>query len=99
VWYEARGYEILARNWRCPAGEIDLILGHRGWLIFAEVKARTTVEFGYPAESVGRAKQVRLRRLAGRYLSERQGGAAPEGIRFDVVSVLAGQVEVVESAF
>jgi Holliday junction resolvase-like predicted endonuclease len=80
------------------------------------VKARTTLDYGSPAEAVGRAKQIRLRRLAGRYLSERslsvgQGTVSqrtpsagdatrpPVGIRFDVVSVLAGQVEVIEAAF
>ncbi len=66
--------------------------------VFCEVKARTTDAFGVPAESVTRTKQARIRRLAARYLRE----AAPvrdREVRFDVVSVLAGELEVLEGAF
>lgn len=98
AWYEARGYRVLVRNWRCRGGEIDLIV-HRGrQLVFCEVKSRTTDAFGVPAEAVTRDKQVRLRRLAATWLDTDAPWPAA-GIRFDVASVLAGAVEVIEGAF
>jgi putative endonuclease len=96
-WYLARGYEVVARNWRCPEGELDLVLRCRGLLVFCEVKARTTANFGAPVEAVTRTKQVRIRRLAARYL--RDGGNRADDIRFDVASVLAGEIEIIEGAF
>lgn len=98
LWYEARGYEVVARNWRCRDGEIDLVVRRGRQFVFCEVKARTTAAFGAPVEAVGRPKQVRLRRLAARWISE-AAPVRPTGVRFDVVSVLAGVVEVLEAAF
>jgi putative endonuclease len=97
AWYEARGYRVLARNWRCRAGELDLVLRQGGTVVFCEVKARTSDSFGLPAEAVTRAKQVRIRRLAGRWLQEAKvrGGE----VRFDVAAVLAGEVQVLEGVF
>ena len=68
-----------------------------GTVVFCEVKARSSDAFGLPAEAVGRAKQARLRQLALRWLNEAGGGAGE--VRFDVASVLAGRVDVVEGAF
>lgn len=62
------------------------------------MKARTNDAFGVPAEAVTKTKQVRIRRLAARYLHEAAPVHARE-IRFDVISVLAGQVEILEGAF
>jgi len=96
-WYLSSGYEVLARNWRCPQGELDLVLRHGDLIVFCEVKTRTSATFGAPVEAVTRAKQTRIRRLAGRYLED---GSEHAGIlRFDVASVLGGVVEVVEGAF
>lgn len=97
-WYQARGYEVVARNWRCRDGEIDLVVRRGRQFVFCEVKARTSDVFGAPVEAVGRTKQVRLRRLAARWIAE-AAPVRPAGVRFDVVSVLAGVVEVVEGAF
>ena len=96
-WYVNRGYEVVVRNWRCREGELDLILRAGRMYVFCEVKTRTTDAFGYPAESVTRAKQDRLRRLAARWLDE--APLRPREIRFDVASVLAGQIEILEGAF
>jgi putative endonuclease len=96
-WYVDAGYELVARNWRCREGEIDLVLRARGVVVFCEVKTRSSDRFGLPAEAVTPAKQRRLRVLATRFLRENpQRGADP---RFDVASVLGGQVEVLEGAF
>lgn len=96
--YEARGYQVLARNWRCREGELDLVLRKGATVVFCEVKTRTTAAFGLPAEAVGRDKQRRLRGLALRWLAE-AGGRRPGRVRFDVASVLAGEITIVEDAF
>jgi len=97
-WYCARGYELVARNWRCREGELDLVLRRGRTFVFCEVKARTSTRFGAPVEAVTRAKQVRLRHLAARWLED-EAPVRPREIRFDVASVLAGQIEVLEGAF
>jgi putative endonuclease len=95
--YEADGYEVVARNWRCGAGEIDLVLRRGDTLVFAEVKTRTSDRFGHPAEAVTVPKQRRIRGLAQRFCAET--GNRARVLRFDVVSVLRGQVERYEGCF
>lgn len=101
AWYVERGYELLERNWRSRTGEIDLVLRHGRSLVFSEVKTRSARAFGEPFESVTASKQVRLRRLAAEWLRCRGPvfNQAPMDIRFDVVSVIGGRVDVVEEAF
>jgi putative endonuclease len=98
AWYARRGYRIVDRNWRCRDGELDLIVSGNGVVVFCEVKTRSSTAFGAPVEAVTWRKQQRLRLLARRWLvacDERPPGS----LRFDVASVLAGRVEVVEDAF
>ena len=71
AWYEARGWEVLARNWRTRRGEIDLVVRRAGVVVICEVKARSTDAFGAPVEAVGTAKRQRLRGLAGEFLAAR----------------------------
>lgn len=97
AWYEARGYRVLDRNWRCRDGELDLVVARGRALVIVEVKARRTDRFGTPLEAVTATKQRRLRRLAMRWIEAT--GARPSSVRFDVVSILAGRLEVVEAAF
>ena len=99
AWYQANGYEVLDRNWRCKEGEVDLVARRRcdRLVVFCEVKARRSGRFGSAAEAVGRDKQARLRRLAGAWLVGHRSGAA--GVRFDVAAWDAGRFEVVEGAF
>ncbi len=99
TWYAARGYQVLARNWRCPTGELDLVVRNRRTLVFCEVKTRSSTAFGAPVEAVTPAKQARLRRLAGCWLESGDRPAGTSEIRFDVASVLAGEIEVIEGAF
>jgi putative endonuclease len=100
-WYEDHDYEILERNWRRREGEIDLIVRHGKTVAFCEVKTRSSDRFGTGAESVVEAKQRRIRRLAGRWLSEitPASGRDRVEVRFDVVSITAGHVEVIQDAF
>lgn len=97
AWYLARGYTVVARNWRCRDGEIDLVVVGHGVVVFCEVKTRTSERYGLPAEAVTVRKQQRLRGLAVRFLRENQQVAT--GLRFDVASVRQGRVEVIEAAF
>jgi putative endonuclease len=97
-WYESRGYDVLARNWRCREGELDLIVRNGREFVFCEVKTRTTDAFGAPAEAVTRDKQARIRRLAARWLEE-DAPMRPRAIRFDVAAILAGEIEVLQGAF
>ena len=98
AWYETRGYEVVARNWRCRDGELDLIVRAARTFVFCEVKSRTSDAFGLPVEAVTRDKQARVRRLAARWLEDDAPGPARE-IRFDVASVMGDVVEVIEGAF
>ena len=97
AWYQDRGYEVVAHNWRCRAGELDLVLRRGRTFVFCEVKTRSSDAFGAPVEAVTRDKQVRLRHLAARWLED--APMRPTDIRFDVASVLAGEIEVLEGAF
>ena len=101
AWYEAQGYEILERRWRRREGEIDLIVRRGRTVAFCEVKTRSSDRFGTGAEAVVVPKQRRIRRLAARWLSELTPASGRELVemRFDVVSIVAGQVEVIEDAF
>ena len=96
-WYVAHGYEVLARNWRCREGEIDLIVRHGRTIVFCEVKTRSSAAFGLPAEAVTRAKRERLRHLAAKWLDE--SPVRPLRIRFDVAAILDGNLEIIEGCF
>lgn len=86
-----QGCEILARNWRGAAGELDVVVLDRSVrppvVAFCEVKARHSTAFGDPGEAVDGRKQRRIRGAAGEFLS---AGLAPAGLdcRFDVVEVV-----------
>ncbi|GAA1042002.1 YraN family protein [Virgisporangium ochraceum] len=80
------GMQVLARNWRCPDGEVDIVAREAGTLVFVEVKTRRDRGFGPPAEAVVATKRLRLRRLAAIWLSEHPGYEVE--VRFDVISVM-----------
>ena len=88
---------FVERNWRCPAGEVDLIVRRGRLLVVCEVKSRRNDAYGGPAAAVGRLKQQRLRRLAAEWLTTT--GVHGVDVRFDVVAVTGTDVEVIEAAF
>lgn len=96
-WYEARGYVVLDRNWRVREGEIDLVVGRDGAVVFCEVKTRSSDVFGPPSAAVTLAKQRRLRVLGAKWLAA--SARPPTDIRFDVASVIGDEIEVIENAF
>jgi putative endonuclease len=82
---ERRGYVILARRYRTRCGEIDIVAENEGTLVFVEVKARATAEFGTAAEAVTRHKQLKLVAMATDYLARAKLWNRP--CRFDVVAI------------
>ncbi|HEY6361550.1 MAG TPA: YraN family protein, partial [Vicinamibacterales bacterium] len=96
-----RGYELLDRRYRTRYGEIDIVARHRGAIVFVEVKARGTEDFGGAAAAVTGSKQRRIGQMAVDFLSRRRLTAQP--CRFDVVAISFDQgqprVDVYENAF
>lgn len=91
-----RGYEVLARRWRCAAGEIDIVARHGGMLTFIEVRTRSGNDPGMAAESITDAKCARLKKLAGAFL-ELHNLPADTPWRIDVVAIAAGSKQQVVS--
>ena len=95
------GYKILARNYRTPVGELDIVARHGKLLVFIEVKTRRSLAFGTPQEAVGPTKQRQIVRAAQWYLNSGNGkGLQP---RFDVIAVRPGDngalIEHLQDAF
>jgi len=99
--YVRRGYRVVARNWRCRLGELDLVVERRGVLVVCEVKSRRVGAYGGGYEAVTWRKRAKLRSLAEAFLQET--GFRFGAVRFDVASVSAeggrSDVEVCEDAF
>jgi putative endonuclease len=85
-YLEKQGFRILDRNWRCAEGELDIVAVDRRVFVAVEVKTRSSTRFGTPLEAVGRAKQLRLRRLAVTWLNAH--GVHFEQVRVDVVGLM-----------
>ncbi len=83
---KAAGWQIIARNWRSAQGEIDVIARDGQTLVIVEVKTRSSLQFGHPAQAVTAAKLARLRRLAAQWLSEQEEWISD--VRIDVVAVV-----------
>jgi putative endonuclease len=80
------GFTILQRNWRCDSGELDIVALDGDTLVIVEVKTRTSIAFGLPAEAITPRKAEKLRELAVRWLQQNPGGG--RDVRFDLVSVV-----------
>ncbi len=100
-WYEERGYEVLERHWHRREGEVDLIVRRAATVVFTELTTHPLDPVDGAAEPVLPARQRRIHRLASRWLSELTPavGRARIELRFDVASVVAGSVQVIEDAF
>jgi putative endonuclease len=83
---ERADLRILDRNWRCPAGEIDIVALERWALVICEVKTRSSNRYGTPMEAISARKRVRLRKLAVGWVQAH--GVFYEDIRIDVVGIM-----------
>lgn len=101
AYLRAKGHHIAARNFRCRAGEVDIISWSGTTLVFSEVKYRRTLSYGRPAEAVDFRKQQKIIRTAQWYMNAR--GIGETDVRFDVIELLgeAGALRVhhIENAF
>jgi putative endonuclease len=100
--YVGRGFRVVARNWRCGIGELDLVLLRGDLLVICEVKTRRGGRFGAGFDAVDARKRRKLRTLAEAFLQQHAFG--PVAVRFDVASVRlradgSALVDVFEDAF
>ena len=83
---QRREYEILDRNWKCIAGEADIVALQDDTLCFIEVKTRKDAQKGFPSEAVDMRKRSRYERIAACYLKDHD--YADVRVRFDVIAIL-----------
>jgi putative endonuclease len=86
AYLQRQGMSIVARNWRCELGELDVIARDGAVLVICEVKTRSSVQCGHPLEGISERKVRRLRRLAIRWLDV-HAVHAPH-VRFDAIGVI-----------
>jgi len=97
-----QGYRIIKRNYRCRAGEIDIVVKEGSSLVFVEVKSRRSTHFGLPEEAVSYEKRRHLTTVALGYLTHHR--IKETKCRFDVVSVLMNEngvkeIRLIKNAF
>jgi len=93
-----RGYVIIARNFQCRTGEIDIITKENGYLVFVEVKYRTNTAKGLPQEAIDHRKMQKITRTAQYYmLTNHISMDTP--CRFDVVIILNQEISLIQDAF
>ncbi len=98
VFLEKSGLRFSKQNYRCPGGEIDLIMQDNNICIFIEVRMRSNLEHGNSAESVTKAKQKRLIRSALHYLQKNRLSDRVD-CRFDVITIDDGEINWIKNAF
>lgn len=96
-YLQRKGWEILDRNVRRGRGEIDIIARKRKLIAFIEVKRRSSLRFGAPAEAVNMEKQRRIAQASALYVQEK--GLENANLRFDVIEILSGEIRHIEGAF
>jgi len=85
AWLRLKGYRLRDRNWRGGGAELDLVMEHRGAVVFVEVKTRSGSDHGGAAGAVRDVKQQAIRRASAAYLSRHGLWNRPS--RFDVVTI------------
>lgn len=95
AYLQTRGYLVLARNWRCAGGEIDIVARHRNQIVFIEVRQRATAEAAF--ESITPRKRQRVLRAVEAWLAQNE--ARESTWRIDVIAVSRAGVEHREDAF
>jgi len=85
---ESLGYSIVDRNWRCRAGEIDIVATIGRDLVVVEVKTRSGSGFGHPLEAIDGAKKARLWRLAMAWIAEHRELVQGRRLRFAAIALV-----------
>jgi len=98
LFLEEKGLKLLARNYHCAFGEIDLIMRDRNHIVFVEVRKRSHTEFASAIESVTFTKQRKLIKTATHYL-QKQRWFDKVQCRFDVVGISKDELEWIQDAF
>ena len=96
-YLQNKKYKILETNYKNKLGEIDIIALQNKVIVFVEVKNRSTLAFGLPAESVTPQKQYRIRRTAEAYLQKNK--MLDSACRFDVIEIVGTHINHIENAF
>lgn len=95
---QARGCRLVARNWRCRGGELDLVMRDAETLLFVEVRSRARADYGSALESVTARKRAHLILAAQKFLAAHPEHGA-RAMRFDVVAIDGDRLEWLEAAF
>ncbi|WP_428898061.1 putative endonuclease [Parelusimicrobium proximum] len=96
-YLKKKKYKIAARNYVCPAGELDIVAWDGRTLVFVEVKERAGSGYGGAVGAVTKAKQTRVHKAAVSYIKYKS--PSYEAIRFDIVVIEAGEIEHIPNAF
>ncbi len=97
-----QGYHIVETNYRCPHGEVDIVAKHKDFLVFVEVRTKTSLEFGSPEESITPAKKEKVKAAALYY--QQTHSSLPSLWRIDMVAIELNQqgkpsrIELIENA-
>lgn len=99
-YLKSKGYRIVCQNWRFHHYEIDIIARNADWIVFVEVKTRTSTQWGNPEDFVGKTRMRRMIEAADFYLKD---NAIDDDVRFDIIGVVWNghdfQIEHIEDAF
>ncbi len=99
-YLESKGHRIRERNWTCFGYEVDIVTEHEEYIVFVEVKTRTSAEWGDPEDFIGKQRMRRMIRAANHYLIHY---CIDKPARFDIVSILWNdrqfELEHIEDAF
>ncbi|MFG0832341.1 YraN family protein [Aeromonas bivalvium] len=98
-WLQARGLQLVSRNYRCRGGELDLIMRQGETLVFVEVRYRADDGHGGAAASVTPAKRRKLMLAARHYLTHHGINEASQACRFDVLAFEGNQPDWIQNAF
>jgi len=98
LYLQKKGLKLIQKNFFCKMGEIDLIMQEGAFLVFIEVRYRTTDDYGTPSETVGKQKQRRLIKTASLFLIKNKKFQQYPA-RFDVVAIKPDQIEWIKQAF
>ena len=86
-YFEENGYSVLARNWRCRTGEIDLVVASGDCVVIVEVKTRRGEGFGHPFEAIDARKRARLWRLAVAFVAANRDAVQGRRLRIDAIGL------------